>query len=192
MEPKYPHQLGDKLPSFMEGWITKRKYPNCITFDGKRINVRVVHALTVRPFTEEGKDKSEAYVMLDSKGRYYFNQKVRELGPNGKFVQIVRRIHDKDVLRYIVNGDIDDEHLREQFLRAINDPAYSFVRHGKKREKRVGPFGVQLELATAIVEVIDRLDGNPNPQTLAAARRRVYQLSRDLDDIRSQKICSAA
>jgi hypothetical protein len=80
--------------------------------------------------------------------------------------------------------------MATRMLAALENPAFEFLplvptgtRKGKRRAAKKAParpFAVQLEMATALVALIRKLDADPRPETLAEARRNVSELHRDL------------
>jgi hypothetical protein len=93
-------------------------------------------------------------------------------------------------------------HMFDQIRGACWAPEFEFMPLVAKGEPKVkvrrrkkdvlGPFAVQLEMATALVESVRKLDAAPAPDVLAEAQREVSKLHLSLHDPAAMKAATAA
>jgi hypothetical protein len=104
-------------------------------------------------------------------------------------ISIVHMMDGKEALAWLVDElldseDVPDAHLKMNLRRAIWQEEFEFfplvaigqkppTRRRRKKVRGLTPFAVQLEMATALVEAVRKLDAEPDAGQLAEARREV-------------------
>jgi hypothetical protein len=103
-------------------------------------------------------------------------------------LSIVRRLTPREAMQWVIGQYVTnaDAHMLKELRRAVENPEFDFmplVARGKRRTRgrrrqapASGPFAVQLEMATAFVECVRKLDADPSIVHLADACRAASAL----------------
>jgi hypothetical protein len=148
-------------------------------------------------FENQGGPHKIARIGYDAVGRFYAEEWLED--DAGKLLSRSARIVRPDqALRFILSRTFTDgdpfaaEVLRELDTLAMPCPTPPAKRpKGTKKKAAGSPFAVQLEMATALVEVVHQLAADAQPQTLAEARREVTKLHQSLHTDAALKLATA-
>ena len=139
---------------------------------------------------EDGSLPVDSLLFMDLHGRFYGIEE--QVGPDRLTnPKVLARLPDgKQAMKWAAKHLIANAPMCSQFVKAIENPAFEFmpmIPEGPKRRKRrtakktaPRPLAVQMEMAPALVAMIQDLDRDPRAETLAEARRNVSALHREL------------
>jgi len=153
-------------------------------------SLRVTQIAEGRMFFPDEPSPVVSTLLMDERGSFYGLERMED-GPDEKTQpKILARLADgKQAMKWIASHLISVTPLGLQLTKAVENPAFEFmpmVPETQKRRKRrarkdaARPLAVQLEMATALVGMIQKLDADPCAETLAEARREVSALHRGL------------
>ena len=141
------------------------------------------------PYANPQSSVNRFQLVADEAGNYYAieylagKDRTMKDWRNGNRAQIVKALTGREALHWIVRAFVDetDDHIYEELHRAIRQPEFEFmplVATGKRKtrprrghEPAPGPYEVQLEMATALVECVRKLNDAPSIENLANACR---------------------
>jgi hypothetical protein len=145
-----------------------------------RETFRVANLASRRVEYEDDSTPIMCCLVMDEGGRFYGleMQEGPDVMTNPK---VLARLEDgKQAMVWISKHLVCNHAMKAQFVRAVENPAFEFmpmVPEGPKRRKRRQakksarlPLAVQLEMATALVGMIQKLEADPRPETLADGR----------------------
>jgi hypothetical protein len=127
---------------------------------------------------------------MDERGGFYGLERL-ETGrdENAQPKALARLADGKQAMRWIAKH-ISTGPMTSRFIEATDNPTFEFFpivatraqkRRRREAKKRAAvPLAIQLEMATALVAVIQKIGADPRAETLAKAWRKIAKLHRDL------------
>ena len=161
------------------------EYSGTINLGGESIAVRLVEQLPCKAV--EGIEGAEDHLSLyaDRAENYYSVQWLIPPMTDDPKGCVVKRHDGKQAMLFYLLSELSDPHFYGEFKRAIENPSFAFMplvaanaKQPRKRaaKKTVPVFAVQLELATALVEVVGKFSAAPTTENLCEAYRSVSAL----------------
>ena len=177
------------------------EYPEEITVGRETVRVRFAAHWVNRHVKAPDGDERTRYVAIqyDESGRFFSTERISRTEDGELITETVRATRPDQALRHYISRSFQECAFREELLRELENPplpgmdAPATAPRPRRRKKRepIGPFAVQLEMATALVEVVGKLDAAPDPATLAEARREVSKLHSTLHQDAAMKRATA-
>ena len=160
------------------------EYEHAFVYRGKTVAVR----WTAHHWHDRDGRANTVALGYDASGRFYA---ITQTGKCGSPIdaRAVQLLTGKDAFLWFVHRFALDKPFAEALCRAISAPEFEFMpsvataakRPRKRAAKKPAPvFAVQLELATALVSVVEKLNAAPSLETVSEACRVVSKLHQSL------------